>query len=502
MEGMTLETEVVIIGGGFTGVSIARELSRYKVDVILVERSGELAAGASKATLGHIYTGLNMVGSMILKSVVLPPGTPLTVENVHDTKALVNQWNEEGFEEWRKILVELGVEHKDTHLLIVGKTEDHAEDFKKYLMLGQMAGGIYADFEQIGRDRIFELEPHISRDITTALYAKDHIIDVFPPELVIAIAENAVENGVRILLNADVTGITKHENSHTVQTTSGAIKTRFVIYAAGGWSDKVADMGGSRDWGLKFNKTQLMFLDRRLNPLLNGAVRWPNKPGQIEVVERRLDNIMVECGTYDPTSDPGDTGTMREDMLKGLAIGRTLLPGISEKDVIAGFAGVRLFNTRTPGDHIVEFPPDNPLFLNVIIRLPGIIGAPPMARHVVEMLKKAGLELEANEKFNPVRKRFPRIRGASLEERQRLVAERPEFGCIVCRCEEVTEGEIIEAVRRGARTVDGVKMRTRASTGRCQGNFCSAKIASIIAREMKKPIEEITKKGIRSNVAA
>jgi len=368
-------------------------------------------------------------------------------------------------------------------------------------MLGKMAGGIYADFEQVGRDKIFELEPHISKDITTALYAKDHIIDVFPPELVIAIAENAAENGTRILLNADVTGITRHNNSQIVQTTNGTIKTRFVINAAGGWADKVADMGGIRDWGLKFNKTQLMFLDRRLNPLLNGAVRWPNKPGVIEVLERRIDNIMVECGTYDPTDDPGDTGTMREDMLKGLAIGRTLLPGISEKDVIAGFAGVRFFNTRTPGDHIVEFPPDNPLFLNVIIRLPGIIGAPPMARYVVEMLKKAGLELAANEKFNPVRKRFPRIRGAGIEERQRLVAERPEFGHVICRCEEVTEGEIIEAVRRGARTVDGVKMRTRASMGRCQGNFCSAKIAAIMARELKEPLHDITKKGTKSNYA-
>ena len=145
MEGKALETEVTIIGGGFTGVAIARELSRYKVDVILVERSGELAAGASKATLGHIYTGLNMVGSMILKSVVLPPGTPLTIENVHDTKALVNQWNEEGFHEWRQILVDLGVEHKDTHLLIVGKNKAHAEDFKKYIMLGKMAGGIADD---------------------------------------------------------------------------------------------------------------------------------------------------------------------------------------------------------------------------------------------------------------------------------------------------------------------------------------------------------------------
>ena len=498
MEGNALEADVTIIGGGFTGVAIARELSKYKVDVVLVERSGELAAGASKATLGHIYTGLNMVGSMILKSVVLPPGTPLTVEALHDSKALVSKWNEEGFYEWRHVLDELDVKHRDSHLLVVAKNDDQIEDLKKYIILGQNAGGVYGDFKQIGREEIFKLEPNISKDIVTALYATKQIIDVFPPELVMAVAENAVQNGIRILLNAEVMGITKHQNSQTVQTTNGAIKTRFVINAAGGWAEKVADMGGSRDWGLKFNKTQLMILDRRLNGLLNGTVRWPNKPGQIHLVQARAENILVECGTYDQTDDPGDTGTMREGMLKGLEIGKSLLPAISERDVIAAFTGVRVYNTRTPGDHIVEFPPDNPQFLNVIIRLPGIIGALPMARYVVAMLAEAGLELKGNEHFNPRRKSIPRIRDANIEERNRLVAERLEYGHVICRCEEVTEGEILEAVQRGAQTIDGVKLRTRACMGRCQGNFCSAKIASIVAKELKQPIEDITKKGTDS----
>jgi glycerol-3-phosphate dehydrogenase len=176
MEGKTLETEVTIIGGGFTGVTIARELSKYKVDVVLVERGGELAAGASKATLGHIYTGLNMVGSMILKSVVLPPGTPLTVEALHDSKALISQWSEQGFDEWRHVLDELDVKHRDSHLLIVAKDDSQIEDLKKYITLGQSAGGVYGDFRQIDREEIFELEPNISRDIVTALYATKQVI--------------------------------------------------------------------------------------------------------------------------------------------------------------------------------------------------------------------------------------------------------------------------------------------------------------------------------------
>ncbi len=250
MEGKTLEADVTIIGGGITGVAIARELSRYKVDVVLVERSGELAAGASKATLGHIYTGLNMIGSMILKSVVLPPGTPFTVEALHDSRALISQWNEEGFYEWRQVLDELEVKHRDSHLLVVAKdNNEQIEDLKKYVILGRNGGGVYGDFKQIDKEEIFNLEPNISKDIVTALYATKQIIDVFPPELVMAMAENAVQNGIRILLNVEVMGITKHQNSQTVRTTNGSIKTRFVINAAGGWADKVADMGGESKLG-------------------------------------------------------------------------------------------------------------------------------------------------------------------------------------------------------------------------------------------------------------
>ncbi|BBO72663.1 FAD/NAD(P)-binding oxidoreductase [Desulfosarcina widdelii] len=501
MEGNVLEADVAIIGGGITGVTIARELSKYKLGVVLVERGGELCAGASKATLGHIYTGLNMVGSMILKSVVLPPGTPLTVEALHDSKALLSQWTEEGFYDWRQTWDDLDIKFKYSPLLVVAKDDDQIEDLKKYVMLGESAGGIYGDFKQLDREEIFKYEPNLNKDIKTALYAEKHIVDIFPPDLVLAIAENAVMNGCKILLNTEVVGITKQKNSQTVKTNNGSIKTRFVINAAGGWADRVSDMGGTRNWGLKYNKTQIIILDRRLNGLLNGTVRWPNRPGQIHLVQRRSDNILVECGTYDPTDDPGNTGNSREGILSGLKIAKTLLPDISEKDVISAFTGVRVFNTRYPADHLVEFLPDNALLLNVIIRLPGIIGALPMARYVTAMLEKAGLELKENDQFNPRRKRIPCIREANIEERSKYLAVRPEYGRIVCRCESVSEGEIMDSVSRGAQTLDGVKFRTRASMGRCQGNFCGAKIASILAKELKQPIEDITKKGTSSKFA-
>lgn len=485
-----IQADVVIIGGGITGAAIARELSKYKVQTILVEKGREVCVGQSKVSLGNIYTGLNMVGSMVLKSVLLPPDTPLT-ELYHPEK-LLTRWNEEGFNEWSSVLAELHIKHNYEPLLILAKDKDQVEDLKTYIDLGQRIGGNYADFKEVDREEILVLEPNVNKDIVTGLYAKDHIIDIFPPEVVIALAENASQNGVRVLLNAEVTGISQGGEFQMVETAQGLIKTNFIVNAAGGWADRIADMVGGRDWGLQYKKTQLIILDRRLKGLLKGMVRWPNKPGLLQLLQARDDNILIECGTYDATDNPQDTGTIREDVHKAMALARTLVPAVSEKDIISTFTGVRVFNTRNVEDHIVEFSPTNPRFINVIIRLPGIIGALPMARHVVTMLANAGLELVSNSEFSPYRNAIPKIRDLSNEERNKLVAQDPKYGRVLCRCEMVTEGEIVEAIKRGANTLEGVKFRTRASMGTCQGNFCSPKVAAILMRELDQPFESIT----------
>jgi glycerol-3-phosphate dehydrogenase len=491
------EADVVIIGAGITGCGIARELSKYKVESIVVERAGEVAAGQSKLTLGHIYTGLNMVGSMVLKSVMLPPDTPLSA--LYHPNSLLTKWNEQGFNEWIPMFEELGVKHSYSPLHILAKDKDQIEDMQKYIDLGKKIGGIYADFEEVDREQILAREPYVNKDVVTGLYAKDHVIDVFPPEIVIAMAESAVQNGVKIMLNAEVTAINKKNNYQMVQTSQGAIKTKFIVNATGKYGDRVADMAGGRDWNLTFNKTQFIVLDRRLNGLLNGTVRWPNKPGVIQLIQSRYPNLLVECGIYEPTDDPDDIGTMRNKVFDGIATAQTLVPAISIKDIIRTYTGVRLFNTRNVGDHLVEFSPVNSKFINVVLRLPGFIGALPMSRHVVNMLGDAGLDLVTKRVFNKFRKAAPRMEDLTNDDRNALIAKDHRYGHIICRCEKVTEGEIIEAIRRGATTIDGVKFRTRASMGTCQGNYCSQKIADILARELGQEFENITKKGTGSN---
>jgi glycerol-3-phosphate dehydrogenase len=177
---------------------------------------------------------------------------------------------------------------------------------------------------------------------------------------------------------------------------------------------------------------------------------------------------------------------------------KTIIPALSENDIISTFTGVRVFNTRDIEDHIVEFSPENPKFLNVIIRLPGIIGALPMSRHVVSMLADAGLDLKSKLDFDPHRMAIPRVRELSDDERARLIAQDGRYGHVICRCETVTEGEIVEAIKRGAITLDGIKFRTRASMGTCQGNFCGPKIAALLARELGRSLESVSKKGAGS----
>jgi glycerol-3-phosphate dehydrogenase len=310
-----------------------------------------------------------------------------------------------------------------------------------------------------------------------------------------ALAENAVQNGAKIMLEAEVTGISRNGGYHVVQTRKGSIKTNLIVNAAGGWADKIADMGGSRDWGLQFRKTQMMILDKHVNKLVKGMVRWPNKPGLIQVVQRREDNILIECGPYELTDRPDNTATVRQDVINGMAMAKALVPILSEKDIINSFTGVRVFNTRDLEEHIVEFASNNPRFLNVIIRLPGIIGALPMSRHVVRMLADAGLKLSNQPDFNPYRKAIPRFSELSDTERNRLIAKDKRYGHVVCRCETVTEGEVVEAIRRGARTEEGVRMRTRAGMGRCKEGFCGPRVLSILARELEIPVTEVTKRG-------
>jgi glycerol-3-phosphate dehydrogenase len=488
-----LEAEVVIIGGGMTGAAIARELSRYDVDTILVEKGGELCAGQSKATLGLIYQGLIMLQSMIIKTVIAPGLDP------YEPHTMKMRWSDEGFtKDWPRLLKELDIKHTHVPVLVVAKDDVQLKNLAVLHDLGKRIGGVYDEIRKLDKEEILAIEPNVTPEVITGLYAEGHAIDIYPPEATIALTENAVQNGVRIMLDAEVTGVTSNGGYQIVETVKGPIKTNFIINAAGKYADTVADMGGPRNWGLQFRVSQLMILDRRKKGLVNTVLNFPAAPAVIETIMPRDENIMVQCGTYDPTQNREQIFTSRDGYKNGMAIARSMVPSISEKDIIRSFMGVRAFNTRDLEDHIIEFSSTNPRFLNVVIRLPGFIGAPPMARHIVSMLSDAGLKLVNKTDFNPYRKAIPRFRDLSDDERRALITQDSKYGHVVCRCETVTEGEIVEAIKRGARTEEGVKMRTRAGMGRCQGGFCLPRIINILARELDMPATKVTKRSVDS----
>jgi glycerol-3-phosphate dehydrogenase len=202
-------------------------------------------------------------------------------------------------------------------------------------------------------------------------------------------------------------------------------------------------------------------------------------------------NLKIEGGAYDIPRDRYDTGANPGEAMQNLLGAKRYIPEISEKDVIRTYVGMRVFNTRDQEENIIEPCSTNPHFINVAVRLPGITPSQPIAKYVVKLLGDAGLELTTNPNFNPFRTTMPRFRELTDGERNKLIAQDPRYGHVVCRCETVTEGEIVEAIRRGARTVAGVKYRTRAGMGRCQGGFCGPRVVNILARELGIPETQV-----------
>lgn len=486
------EADVVIIGGGIAGTAIARELSRYKVETILVEKGGDLANGQTKCGTASLYTGLVMVGSLITKSVILPPGAP-----IYDPNTFKMNWIEVGVKEWPKVLDELGVKYSRLPVLVFARNDEELQGLKRYEEVAHRMGGEYAEcYRKLNKEEIFALEPNVNKDVFAGLYDENHLLDVFPPEIAIAMAENATQNGAKILLDAEVTGVIHNGGYQIVETRQGSIKTNFIINCAGGNADKIAQMSGACDFDLILKTSQLVVFDRRKGDLVNGMVRCPCVPGFLCFLKKNChDNPFGVCSSYGTVDSPDDTESVYENTIETINGIHDLVPGISQRDVINYWTGVRAFSNKNPDDYLVEFSPRNPRFINIVLRAPGVAGSLFMSKHVVGMLADAGLKLTSKSDFNPRRKGIPRFRDLSDEERDELINQDSRYGHVICRCETVTEGEIVEAIRRGARTEQGVKLRTRAGMGRCKRGFCGPRVIAILARELDIPVTEVTKRG-------
>ena len=465
-----MKADVLIIGGGIVGASLAYELAKYQLDIVLLEKEAELSFGVTKANSGIVHTGFQSDPSA-LKTRLAVRGNTL-------------------YKQLAKLL--------DFPLVPVGELvvafPGELEGLKRMKEAGEQLG--IPGLEIVNRNWLDENEPNLSKEIQFALLGPS--ADVFNPyETVYAMAEQAETNGVRIYCEHEVTAIQPSDGLWQVQTQKGFFTSRYVVNAAGLYSDKIAMMAGMEVPRILPWKGEEYLLDRHAKWLTKRVIfPLPRKETKGVLVIPTVDGNTMIGPTAEAVQHCEEHSTSRSGKLAVLANVRNLIPALKEEQIIASFAGVR--PTTKEGDfHIRE---DREGFINLVgIQSPGLTAAPAISEEVAKMLGQK-TDLVPRKGYIAKRKAIPRFRLLSNKERNELIKKDPEFGEIVCRCELVTKAEVKEAIRRGARTLDGIKFRTRTQMGRCHGSFCTMKIMSIMAEELHIPYEAITKRGKGSEI--
>lgn len=467
--------DVAVVGAGVIGSLIARELCHYNIKVALVEKNNDMATGTSKANSAIVHAGFDA-----------KPGTLKAKLNVEGTALMP------------ELCKTLGVPFKPVGSLVVAFSDEEVETLGELLERGK-ANGV-PGLEIYDAAKLREVEPFISENAKAALWAPTAGI-VCPYELTIAAAENAVVNGADFIRNFEVKKIGFDGNEFTVSNGENEFKTKYIINAAGVYCDEIAALIGDTSIHTIPRKGEYMLCDKSVGHLAKHTIfQCPSKMGKGVLVTPTVDgNLLIGPSALD-IEDKEDFATTAAALSGILETAKKSVPSLTTREVITSFAGLRAHCTRD--DFIIEPSEKNSQFINVAgIESPGLSSAPAIAEYVRDIiLKSASFEEKAD--FNPVREEPVRFRHMTNEERKALIEKNPAYGQIICRCETITEGEILDAIHApaGARDVDGVKRRTRAGMGRCQGGFCGSKVVEILARELGVEINEITKFGGNSKI--
>ncbi|WKY46917.1 NAD(P)/FAD-dependent oxidoreductase [Eubacteriaceae bacterium ES3] len=461
--------DVIIIGGGITGSAIARELSRFELKVALLEKGLDIGMGATKGNGGVVHQGYDPV-----------PGS---------VKAKINA---EGARQFPQLSRELGFEISNPGLFVLGFGAADLEVLKHKLDYG-IRNGI-KDIRIVDKETVKEKEPHINSNVTHGLSVPTTTV-VDPFEVALAFAENAVDNGVEVFLGETVGKIEKMGEDFLIMTESSQYKTKYIVNAAGNHADDVAKLAGIEEYRMQPRHGDLLVFDRdmRIKPQ---TVMFPC-PGP--------DTKGIACiPTIHGNTIVGSTATMMNDkedvsnykkgieaLIKGV---HHILPELDERKIIRTFAGLRPVVLDHNNDFFIEISTVDQHFIHAAgIQSPGMASAPAIAERVRDLLNNAGLDLRDKKSFNPYRKAPTIFNQLPEVEQDLLIKENIAFGHMVCRCESVTEGEILAAIQSSipATTVDGIKRRTRAGMGRCQSGFCQYKVLSILAKVHGLPVEQV-----------
>lgn len=471
-----MDYDAVVIGGGVIGSATIRYLSLYNMKTLLVEKEEDISSGTTKANSGIVHAGYDP-----------EPGTLKAKLNVKGAKMIKEESGK------------LHFDYKVNGAMVVSFSPN--DDYKIDELFERGIKNGVEDMEIISGDEARRLEPNLSENITKCLYLKSSAI-VCPFSLTQALSENAYENGAEFKFNTKVETIERIEDGYRIKTDNGLIITsNAVINAAGVYGDTINNMVSEKKLHITPRRGSYMLFDNETQGMFNSTIfQLPSSKGKGVLVTPTVHgNLMIGPNSVDiPDKDDTSTTAFDLDYISKEAL-RTS-PSIPFRKVITSFSGLRAHEDS--GDFIVGEVEDAPGFFNATgIESPGLSSSLSIGEMVARMVAdRLGIE----KKGNPVleRKAAPRPKEMSIDERNELIKSNPSYGRIVCRCEEISEGEIIDAITRplGARSLDGVKRRVRAGMGRCQGGFCSPKVMELIEKYASIPFDEITKNSKGSNI--
>lgn len=467
--------DVAVIGAGCVGASIARRLSAYQIRVALVEKCVDVCFGVSKANSGIIHAGFH-----------------------HSVNTLKARLEIRGNLMFEQLQHELNFPFKRVGILVVAFSYEQMKAVEQLYNQG-VANGVPL-LEVCGRERLLMLEPKLNADAVGGLYAPTGGI-IEPYRYVFALVESACKNGVDLYTGFQVMKARIEKKVHRIRAADGReIRAVRVVNAAGLYADEVSHIFGAEEFHITPRKGEEFLLER-------GAAGFPNHvlfpvPGRHTkgmLVIPTVEGTMMIGPTAEEVEDKEDRETTAENLDRVFTMAMQMVPVISRREIITSFVGQR--PVMDGNDFFIDISGKAPHFIQAAgIQSPGLTASPAIGEFVKDLLKRDGLVLTEKPEYDPFLPVSPKVREMTPEALAERVRSNPQYGHIVCRCESVSEAEVVEAIRKGHTTLDGIKFYTRAGMGRCQGGFCSYKVMKLLERETGLPIEAITKRGGASRI--
>ena len=460
--------DALIIGGGVIGCAIARELSRYQLKVCLLEREEDVCTGTSKANSAIVHAGFDAA-----------PGSKKAIFNVRGSQMM------------EALCADLDIPYRRCGSLVLCFDEADLPKLKELVQRGRENG--VEGLEVVKGEALRAMEPQLSDEVVAALHAPTGAI-ICPFTLTYALAENAAANGVQFLFNTCVDRIERTENGFAVRTNNGTLSGRVVINAAGVYADELHNQLCDNKLTIVPRRGEYCLMDKTEGNLVSRTIfQLPSAMGKGVLVTPTVHGNLLVGPTAADQDAKDNTATTAAGLAEVARSAGRSVKRLPMNKVITGFAGLRAHITEGAKDFVIGESAEN-FFEAAGIESPGLSSAPAIGQYLAELVAKK-LGAEKKDDFIATRRGITPLKELSFEERRAIIEKDSSYGQIICRCEQISEGEIIEAIHRGARSLDGVKRRVRAGMGRCQGGFCAPRVMEILSRELQLQASELTKSG-------